>query len=145
MTARAIVLFVALLALVAGCAGSGAGSFAPDPAAALVPASDLAGTWHGEYWWLGGSYWADEGVWSLQIAKDGSFTLTITPTAASNNLAKPSSWSGTVVSGGNRVQLRTSRGLWFTLARSGETLYGVANDPVTEADIEIKLDRTGRD
>ncbi len=149
MKTRAIVMLVALLVFTTACAGPG--SLGSDPAAALAPAPDLGGTWQGAYWWLGGSYWADEGIWRLRIAEDGTFALTVTPTLAANNLAKPSSWSGTVVQHGNRVELHTSGGLTIRLARHGHTLFGLANDPATEADIQVKLDRqakldrTGRD
>jgi hypothetical protein len=37
------------------------------PAGPTAPAHDVAGTWHGAFWWLGGSYWADEGTCLLEI------------------------------------------------------------------------------
>jgi hypothetical protein len=64
---------------------------------------------------------------------------------AANGHAKASSWSGTVAQRGDRVTLRTTQGPAPTLrlARSGGTLYGVVNDPATEWDVLIKLDREG--
>ena len=134
---------VALVVVIAGCTGSGVGSSPSGPA---TSANDLAGTWHGLFWWLGGSYWADEGTLLLQIKADGTFTVTMTPTAAANNLAKASSWSGTVSQSGRHVVFHISKGplpAWSSLARSGDTLYGVAKNPATGADIEIQFRRAG--
>lgn len=133
---------VALVVLVAGCAGPGVGSSrSAGPAAS---ANELAGTWHGQFWWLGGSYWADEGTLLLQIKEDGTFAVTMTPAAAANNLAKASSWSGTASQSGRRVVFHIATGplpAWSSLARSGDTLYGVAKNPATGADIEIEFQR----
>jgi hypothetical protein len=85
----------------------------------------------------------DEADLVLQIRKDGTFTETVTPAPASNNLAKRSTWSGAVVARGNRVTLRTSQGRWVTLMHSGNTLYGVAEDPLAEFTIMIRFDRDG--
>ncbi|HET8531887.1 MAG TPA: hypothetical protein VFO08_12110 [Methylomirabilota bacterium] len=84
---------LALGSLLAGCAGVGVGTSTSSPTA---PARALAGTWRGGFWWLGGSYWGDEGTCLLEIKEDGTFTVSITPTAAANNLAKPGRWSGAV-------------------------------------------------
>lgn len=46
--------------------------------------------------------------------------MTMTPTAAANNIAKVSSWSGT------------------------GSQSGVADDPATGADVQISLERGGR-
>jgi hypothetical protein len=124
--------------LIAGCAGVGVGASTSGPAS---PSGDLAGSWRGVFWWLGGSYWADEGTCLLRIERDGTFTVSITPTAAANNLAKPGRWSGTVAERGRLVVF--SHGRWSSLIRSGDTMYGVANDPTTGADIEIALRRGG--
>jgi hypothetical protein len=122
--------------LIAGCAGVGARA-----SGHASPAQDLAGSWSGVFWWLGGSYWADEGTCRLRIEPDGTFTLSITPIAAANNLAKPGRWSGTVAERGRLVVF--SQGRWSSLIRSGDTMYGVANDPTTGADIEIAFRRVG--
>ena len=61
--------------------------------------------------------------------------------------AKASNWSGTVSQSGRRVVFRVAKGsrsAWSSLARSGDTLYGVANNPATGANIEIKLERANR-
>jgi hypothetical protein len=52
-------------------------------------------------------------------------------------------WSGTVVRSGNRITLRASQGPWLTLVRSGNILYGVAEDPIVEATIMLKLEHEG--
>ncbi len=105
---------VAMVALVAGCAGPSASSSASGPvASALVPASELSGTWHGLFWQVAASlYYEDEGRSVLQIREDGTFRATFTPNGGANNLAKPSTWSGTVVRAGNRVTFQDSRGRW---------------------------------
>jgi len=133
-----------LVALVAGCAGPSAGPFMPTPAAS---SSDLTGTWNGVFWWLGGTYWEDEGTLLLQIKEDRTFTVTMTPTAAANNIAKVSRWSGTVSQSGRRVVFHLSKGTWpawSSLTRSGDTMYGVADDPATGADVQISFERGGR-
>lgn len=130
-----------VVALIAGCAGPSVGSSMLAPAAS---ASDLTGTWNGQFWWLGGVLYEDEGTLLLRIKEDGTFTATMTPTGAANNIAKASSWSGTVNQNGRRVVFDTLQGgwpAWSSLARSGDTLYGVASNPATGADIEIKLER----
>jgi hypothetical protein len=137
---------VVLVALIAGCAGPSAG---PSMSASAPAAStaDLAGTWNGQFWWNEGTYWLDEGTLVLQIKEDGTFTVTMTPAAVSNNLAKRTSWSGTVSQSGRRVVFHLSKGAWpawSSLARSGDTLYGVANDPASGADIQIEFVRAGR-
>lgn len=137
-------LGVVLVALMAGCAGPSAGPLMSTPAAST---SDLNGTWNGVFGWLGGTYWEDEGTLRLQIKEDGTFTVTMTPTAAANNIAKVSSRSGTVSQSGRRVVFHLSKGTWFawsSLTRSGDTMYGVADDPATGADIEISFVRGGR-
>ena len=136
---------VVLGALIAGCAGPSAGPSMSTPAASI---GDLTGTWDGVFWWLGGNYWEDEGTLLLQIKEDGTFAVTMRPAPAANNIAKASSWSGTVSQSGGRVVFHLSKGAWpawASLARSGDTLYGVAKDPATGADIEISFVRAGRE
>lgn len=135
---------IVLVALIAGCAGPSAGPSMSVPAASIA---DLVGTWNGLFWWIGGTYWEDEGTLLLQIKEDGTFTVTMKPTAAANNIAKPSSWSGTVSRSGRLVVFHLSEGAWpawSSLARCGDTLYGVANNPATGADIQITFVRAGR-
>jgi len=143
----ALVPAVGLVALVAGCAGPSASisSDASGPVAtALAPASELAGTWRGSFGQVGASQWLDEGDCILQIKEDGTFTATVRPSkAGTNNLAKASTWSGTVVMSGNRVTLRSSQEAWVTLIRSGSTLYGVAENPLVEAAIMMRFEQVG--
>jgi hypothetical protein len=137
-------LGVVLVALIAGCAGPSSGPSMTMPAAST---SDLTGTWNGVFWWLGGTYWEDEGRLLLQIKEDGTFTVTMTPTAAANNIAKATSWSGTVSQSGRRVVFHLSKGTWpawASLTRSGDTMYGDGNNPSTGADIQISFERGGR-
>jgi len=138
---------VALVALVTGCAGPNASSLASDTvSAAPASAGDLGGTWRGTLGWVGGHQYEDEALITLRIGNDGRFTGTVTPNRGTNNLARASSWAGTVVSRGNRVTLRNSEGpwTWLTLVRSGNTLYGVAGDPAAEANVMLKFERDDR-
>ena len=140
MKPRAYVLLIAGVAI-AGCAGPGARAAAPGRAEAALRAPDLAGTWHGSFGWPGGTYWADDGHCTLRINEDGTFSATVTPAPGANNLAKASSWSGTAVSAGDRVTLRSLQGPSTTLIRSGNRLYGLAKDPLVEVPITISLER----
>src|SRR2546422_11780293 len=52
---------VALFVLVAGCVGPNAASLASNPVATdLARASGLAGTWHGDFGWIGASFYRSE-------------------------------------------------------------------------------------
>jgi hypothetical protein len=109
---------------------------------AAAPATkNLGGTWHGSFSQIGGVLYVAEGRCVLEIHDDGTFNATVTPGPGANNLVKGSKWSGTVVRHGDRYTFRTPNGPSTTLVRQGDTLYGVANDPLTESDIMIKLDR----
>jgi len=135
---------VAMALLLAGCAGPSS-SGAPI-AAAVVAASHLSGTWNGTFGQLSASLYEDEGRCILRIKEDGTFTATVTPNGGTNNLAKASTWAGTVVPDGQRVTLRNSTGPWpwIILTRSGSnTLYGVATDPATEAPVMMEFEREG--
>jgi hypothetical protein len=133
------------IALFAGCAASH--SSASDlAAAAAAPAGDLSGRWYGTFGQVAASLYEDESKSVLQINPDGTFTATVTRGLGTNNLAKPSNWSGTVVTNGNRVTLRNSQGSWpwIILTRSADDiLYGLANDPAIEAPVMIKFEREG--
>ena len=136
-----------LVALVAGCAGSSArnASDTSGPiAAAYTPASDFTGTWRGSFNQVGAVLYTDDGDVVLQIKEDGTFVARSSRSkAGTNNLAKAGTWSGTVVSSRNRITLRTSQGPWLTLVRSGNILYGVAEDPIVEATIMLRLEQEG--
>ena len=146
-TFAAWLLRVALVALVAGCAGPSASisSGASGPVAtALAPASELAGTWRGSFGRVSSDYYMDEADCTIQIKEDRTFTAVCRPSkAGTNNLAKASTWSGTVVTSRNRVTLRSSHEAWVTLIRSGTTLYGVAEDPLVEGTIMMRFEREG--
>jgi len=146
-TFAALVPRVALVALVAGCAGPSASinSGASGPVAtAPAPATELAGTWRGSFGRVSADYYMDEADCIVQIKEDRTFTAACKPSkAGTNNLAKASTWSGTVVTSRNRVTLRTSQEAWVTLIRSGNTLYGVAEDPLVEGTIMMRFEREG--
>ena len=136
-------LFV--VAFVAGCAGSRPSASAVG-AAAVAPAADLSGQWHGSFGQVAASLYEDESKGVLQINPDGTFKATVTRGLGTNNLAKPSTWSGIVVTNGDRVTLQNSQGPWpwIILRRSGDhMLYGVATDPAIGAPVMIKFERDG--
>jgi len=133
-------------AVLAGCAGPStitetAGKTAGPGTVAAAEASDLTGTWHGLYAWPGGTYWPDDATGTLQINPDGTFTAKVIPSPGANNLAKASTWSGTVEVTGNRVVLRSSKGPSVSLTRKGDRLYGITQDPIVEVPVTISLQR----
>jgi len=133
-------------AVLAGCAGPStitetAGKTAGPGTVAAAEASDLTGTWHGLYAWPGGTYWPDDATGTLQINPDGTFTARVIPSPGANNLAKASTWSGTVEVTGNRVVLRSSKGPSVSLTRKGDRLYGITQDPIVEVPVTISLQR----
>ena len=141
------VSFVGLVAMIAGCAGPSAriasGGSGPI-AAAFSPASDLTGTWRGSFSQISALFYIDDGDVVLQIKEDGTFVARSSRSkAGTNNLAKAGTWSGTVVRSRNRITLRNSQGPWLTLVRSGNTLYAVAEDPMVEATIMLRLEHEG--
>src|SRR5438093_1184428 len=70
---------VALLVLVAGCAGPNAGLYESDTGAAgPAPASELSGAWHGTFGWVGANFYEDEARIILRIEEDGTFSATVT-------------------------------------------------------------------
>ena len=133
---------VAGLTLLSGCAGLGPVS-PPPGSGALRPDSELVGTWTGSLNWVAPSLYDDEANLRLQIRDDGTFTATVTPGRAGNNIAKPSSLAGTVVANDKLVTLRNEVGPWpwLTLKRSGDTLYGVANDPAIQSAVMLRFHR----
>jgi len=131
------VLTIVLLGALAACAGR------TDDSAGFAPASELSGTWRGSFSEIGGTLYTNDGNVVLEIKEDGTFTATITPASGANNRARASTWTGTVARKGNRVRLLTAQGPWITLARRGDTLYGVTNDPTTETTVMITLVRGG--
>lgn len=132
--------------VLAGCAGPSTitettGKTAGPGTVAAAEASDLTGTWHGLYAWPGGTYWPDDATGTLQINPDGTFTARVIPSPGANNLAKASTWSGTVEVTGNRVVLRSSKGPSVSLTRKGDRLYGITQDPIVEVPVTISLQR----
>jgi hypothetical protein len=136
---------VAMPWLVAGCAGLDGTSSAHSPAASIA-VLEVTGTWRGTAGWISDYQYEGESSLTLQIGDDGKFTMAVKPNGGTNNYAKASALSGTVVASGNRVMLRNSEGPWtsLTLVRSGDTLYGVALDPAFEGNVMVKLDRDAR-
>jgi hypothetical protein len=142
-----LTICLGLAALVAGCAGPTA-RMASDASgltvAALSPGSELAGTWRGSFTQVGAVLYTDDGDVVLQIKEDGTFVARVSRSkAGTNNLAKSGTWTGTVISSGNRITLRSSQGPWVRLIRSGNSLYAVAEDPLVEATIMLRLEHEG--
>ena len=137
-----LISMVALLALLAGCAGPSSRIGGSAAASALPAARELSGAWHGGYWQLGMVYYDDDADCTLPIKDDATFTAKRTRVAwGTNNLARSSSWSGRVVTKGNRVILEDAGRPWpwIVLTRSGnDTLYGVTLDPPVGATIEME-------
>src|SRR5262245_53414298 len=96
---------VAALTFLSGCGVLGPVS-APSGSGALQPDSELVGTWTGSLNWIAPSLYDDEANLRLQIREDGTFTATVTPGRAGNNIAKPSKLAGTVVANDQLVTLR---------------------------------------
>lgn len=138
---------LALLTLVAGCAGPSArisSSPSSEYASALPATRELSGTWHGNYWQTGMVFYLDDADCTLRITKEATFTNTCTRSSVgTNNIAKSSSWSGRVVTKGNELILKDDSGIWpsIVLRRSADnTLYGVTLDPLTGATVEINFE-----
>jgi len=133
-----------IAALVAGCAGT---HYETAPVAAAVPlGGDVAGTWQGSFGQVAASLYTDEGRWVVHINDDGTFNATVRPNVGANNRAKAAAWSGTVGVRSDRIVLESSNAQWpwLTLMRSDDgRLYGVAVDPVAEAQIMMTLERAG--
>ena len=87
-------------------------------------------------------YYDDDADCTLPIKDDATFTAKRTRVAwGTNNLARSSSWSGRVVTKGNRVILEDAGRPWpwIVLTRSGnDTLYGVTLDPPVGATIGME-------
>ena len=146
--------FLALVALVTGCAGPSAtvsGAATGDEGSALPAAStlpsprDFVGTWHGSYWQLGMVYYDDDADCTLQIKEDSTFDVhCMRSSVGTNNIAKSSSWSGRVVTKGHEIVLQDNRGSWPSIAlrrsRNG-TLYGTTLDPLVGATVEMEFAR----
>jgi hypothetical protein len=134
-----------VVALIAGCSRP---SLDPSMSRPAAFAGDLAGTWQGSFWWVGGFFYVDEGSLLVQITEHGTFTATMTPTGAANNIARSSSWSGTVSQSSRLGVFHLAKGAlpaWSSLASSSDMLYRVAKNPATGADIAIKVERATRE
>jgi hypothetical protein len=145
-TSLTVVGAVMLATLLAGCAGSSsqiAGS--PSGEGSALP-RDFSGTWQGSYWQLplGNSY-DDVADCTLRIKEDSTYSAACRrPDIGANDIMRPSSWSGRVVTKGNRVILENGGGPWpsIVLKRSNNgTLYGVTLDPAVGATVEMEFHR----
>lgn len=143
--------FIASLALVTMLAGCAAPSLrissnaaSGEEGSALPAARELNGTWHGSYWQLGMALYEDDADCTLRITEGATFAAKCTRSPlGTNNLAKPSSWSGRVVTKGDRVILQDQGGLWpsIVLTRSrNDNLYGVTLDPLVGATVEMNFE-----
>lgn len=129
------------LVLVAAVNGSAEPRRSPDGGAS--DPSELTGTWRGSFHLINSYYYPDDANCVLQIHQDETFVYTCTPQSGSNNIAKPQKQTGTVVDRGNRVALKASNGATTTLAKSGDRLYGILVDQVTEDAVALTLVRDG--
>ena len=143
-----VISIVAVVALLAGCAGPSAHIGSSGEAGSALPvARDFTGTWHGSYWQFGMVLYNDDADCTLQINEDSTFTAKCMRSAGANNLAKPSSWSGRVLTNGNGVVLQDNDGPWpwIMLRRSGDDiLYGTSTDPLVGATVEMTFERAPR-
>ena len=139
----AFIGIVAALVLLTGCAARRISD--ADSPSALPRARELTGTWHGSYWEtipLGNSY-DDIADCTLRINEDRTYTAACQrPEIGANNIMRPSSWSGRVVTKGQRVILENGGGPWpsIVLRPSHDgTLYGVTLDPRVGATVEMSF------
>jgi hypothetical protein len=148
MTHQAISIF-AVFALVAGCAGpstSVGDSGSSEDGSALPATLEFSGRWHGSYGNLpiGNSY-GDDADCTLQIKEDRTFTATCgRSNLGANNLERPSTWSGRVVTKRNGVVLEDKDGLWpwIMLRHSrNDILYGTTLDPLVGATVEMEFEQ----
>src|SRR5262249_4089625 len=78
---------------------------------------------------------------SLQIYDDGAYVLSATPGSRGNNVGKPFIEVGQAYERGRDLVLRTEDGSTRVLRKSGDTLYGMAEDPLSGRSV---IDRLGR-
>jgi hypothetical protein len=112
----------ALIVLTAGCAAerSGADLNLAASTAAVNP-SPLSGTWRGEIWAVGTDSTSvlNRNV-MLEIKDDATYQMTFARLGTTT-----SSDSGVAVRDGGGVILKSSKGQWIRLQRSGDKLHGV--------------------
>lgn len=144
----ASVFILAVGLMFAGCAGRAGLSAAAsaDDGSALAAPTRLAGTWRGDYWQLGMVLYEDDANCTLRLREDRTFSASCTRSAiGTNNLAKPSTWSGRVLTKGDRIVLQDATGQWpsIVLMRSAkdDRLYGVSIDPRVGATVEMAFER----
>jgi len=135
---------VVLTALVAGCAGVGSridGS--PSGEGSALP-RDLSGSWQGSFGQLAlGNSYDDIADCTLRIKEDATYSAACQrPPIGTNNLMRPATWSGRVVTKGDRVILQNGGGPWPSIvlrrSRSG-ALYGTTVDPLVGATVEMRF------
>lgn len=124
-----------LLSLSSGCAGPAADTGRSPSASPTTGAFALTGRWDGSFHAVAIGDKFLEGRATLQIADDGTFTLT--ETRPGGSLARE---SGTAVIDGNQVTLRTSSGAWIVLDREGDVLHGLAVDRASGYPVHIRVE-----
>jgi hypothetical protein len=147
MRRHRIIASLGLVTMIAGCAAPGArinSSPSSEEGSALPAARELNGTWHGSYSQLGMALYEDAADCTLRITEGATFAAKCTRSPlGTNNLAKPSSWSGRVVTKGDRVILEDRDGQWpsIVLSRSkNDQLYAVTLDPLVGATVEMDFE-----
>jgi hypothetical protein len=122
--------------LASGCAGPAADAGRSVSASPTTGDFPLTGRWDGSFHGVAIGDKHLEGRATLEIADDGTFTLT--ETRPGGGTAKE---SGTVVVNGRRVTLETSTGASIMLDRKGEVLHGLAKDRATSYPVHITVQR----
>jgi hypothetical protein len=112
----------ALIVLAAGCATErNRADSSLAASAAAVPARQLSGIWRGEMWAVGTDSTSvlNRDV-RLEIKDDATYQMTFARMGASTG-----NESGVAVRDGDAVILKSSKGQWIRLQRSGDKLHGV--------------------
>jgi hypothetical protein len=131
MKQRTIVAVFSSAALVALAGCSTTSSSPPPTASSAVIEQRLAGTWHGEFYQVGGDSQL-EGAVTLEVKEDGTYQMTA---------KRLGSESGVIETRGTTVTLKSSSGHSTPLRRSGDQLYGLTTHP-NGRPIKIVLERS---
>jgi hypothetical protein len=148
MRRTALVLSIAFVVLLAGCAGSEAGVAGVPPsdmAAASPVGQQLAGTWHGSFAQVSGGSERDEADCVLKVKEDGTFTAQCSRSEPlRGGVSKAFGWSGRVVRQRGRFVLKTTDGPWpsTALTQSGsDRLSALTRDPQMETFVLMDFER----
>jgi hypothetical protein len=139
MSTRGIVLVVTIALIVLwGCATqqrtNAVAGLDSDVRPSTLPA-DLVGTWRGSFGPVGADAGGSGAIGNITLAikDDGTYTVTERRGASTRNL------SGVVVANRRAIMLRSSSGLWASLVRRGDALYGVVSDRISGYTLQISV------